>query len=86
VFPPATEKWEPKQLPQQDEQAIKLFEDLRGQSADWFGIVAKHYEDIQEKHPLLAQHINKTCLKQTQTKDFVIYKILKSDEIAEANH
>jgi hypothetical protein len=86
VFPPATKHWAPTELPQLDEESIKLLEDLRRQSADWFGIVATHYKDIEEKHPLLAQHINKTCIKQTQTKDYVIYKILKSDEIADAHH
>jgi 4-amino-4-deoxy-L-arabinose transferase-like glycosyltransferase len=85
VFPPAIKHWAPKDLPQQDEESIKLLEDLRRQSADWFGIVATHYKDIQENHPLLAQHINKTCIKQSQTKDYVIYKILKSGEIADAH-
>lgn len=85
VFPPAIQHWAPKDLPQQDEESIKLLEDLRRQGADWFGIVASHLKEIQEKHPRLAQHIRNTCTRQTQTEDYVIYKILTSDELAAAS-
>jgi hypothetical protein len=85
VFPPANKFWAPTELPPEEQDLIKDLENLRRQSADWLGIVATHHQDIQERFPLLVQHLNKTCIKQTQTKDYVIYKILKADEIANAH-
>jgi hypothetical protein len=85
VFPPANKFWAPTELPPEEQDLIKDLENLRRQSADWLGIVATHHQDIQEQYPQLVQHLNKTCIKQTQTKDYVIYKILKADEIADAH-
>lgn len=84
VFPPTTQNWAPTELPQQEEESIRLLEDLRRQGADWFGIVSPHLKEIQEKHPRLAQHINNTCTRQAETEDYIIYKMLTAEEIAAA--
>jgi hypothetical protein len=80
VFPPA-KRWAPSKLPANDEESIRHLENLRAQSADWFGIVATHYNDIQKNHPRLAQHIMQTCRLVAQTDAYVIFKINEQEKL-----
>jgi 4-amino-4-deoxy-L-arabinose transferase-like glycosyltransferase len=75
TFPPYThERQDWNRLPEDDAVAIELFEDLRRQGADWFGIVDEQ-KDFWIQHPRLADHITSTCLFEEKSPDWIIYRI-----------
>lgn len=73
VFPPA-HKWAPKKLAQDDSTSVSSLKDLNRQGADWFGIVNKHYEDIQINHPELHSYMITHMNLVKITDDFAIFK------------
>jgi hypothetical protein len=75
VFPPY-----PSQPPRDDDEAIRLFEGLRTQGADWLGIVAESRDDLWRDYPGLAEHVLSTCELYQDTPDYVIYRILAPEE------
>jgi len=76
VFPPAGYDVDWTELPADDAQSIRLFEHLRAEGADWFGIVAEHEAELREKHRALAELIARTCEPASKTADWTIYRIL----------
>lgn len=73
VFPPA-DQWAPKQLPVDDSISVKSLKELQKEGADWFGIVDKHYKDIQVNHSELAGYLTSEMSVVKKTDNFVILK------------
>ena len=73
VFPPA-DQWAPKQLPKDDSVSVNSLKELQKEGADWFGIVDKHYKDIQLNHPTLAGYIASQMSIVKKTDNYVILK------------
>ena len=85
VFPPPWKDvvwWE--LLEENDDYLIGLFEKLRKESADWFGIVAEHREELWENRTKFMQHVVSTCELVRKTDDFTIYRIKSGEEISKA--
>jgi uncharacterized membrane protein YuzA (DUF378 family) len=75
IFPPAASGfW--GQFPEDDSDSIAIFEELRAKGADWFGIVSEHTQELWEEHPILASHIESTCELESETPDWIVYRIL----------
>jgi Dolichyl-phosphate-mannose-protein mannosyltransferase len=81
VFPPADNDINWGQLPEDDRDSIRMFENLRTQGADWFGVVSQHQEQLEEKHTDFWEHIGKTCQLQAQDEDWSIYRILSPSQV-----
>lgn len=73
VFPPADE-WAPKELAPHDSTSVNSLKDLHQKGAVWFGIVNKHYEDIQTNHPELHSYLKSQMNLVKTTDDYVIFK------------
>ncbi len=82
IFPPVEPEKTWTQLPEDDNEAIRLLDELRDQGAGWLGIVNKHRDDIWKNHPLLAEHIERTCELKAESPEWVIYRILTPEEVA----
>lgn len=67
---------------QDDQEAIRLFEELRTQGADWFGIVNSRKNKLWENNPKFMEHIERTCKLQQESSNWVIYRILTPEEMA----
>lgn len=78
-FPPPSLEYDWSVFPD-DDMAIRLFEDLRANGGDWFGIVNQHYEEIWREHPKFAAHIEQTCVLTQSTPSGMIYRIMSPDE------
>lgn len=83
VFPPADLDRAWNLLPEDDAESIQLFDQLRGQGAKWFGVVNERKKDFWVDHPDLVDYIKRTCEFQTKTDDYVIYRILTAEELAQ---
>ncbi len=59
-----------------DNEAIRLFEELRTQGADWLGIVASRKNKLLENNPKFMGHIERTCELKQENPEWVIYRIL----------
>jgi hypothetical protein len=81
VFPPAKPGLDWGRLPEDDNEAIRLFEELRAKGAAWLGIVNER-RDFWRDHPTLVGHIERTCELQLKTSEYVIYRILSPEEVA----
>jgi hypothetical protein len=81
VFPPAWNDYEWSKLPKDDNEAIRRFEGLRFQGADWFGIVNEHRKELTDKYPKFMEYIERTCKLEQDTAEFVIYRILPLEEM-----
>nr|WP_277882690.1 glycosyltransferase family 39 protein [Oscillatoria sp. FACHB-1406] len=80
TFPPANNVgW--NELPKNDDDAIQLFEELRESGADWFGVSARQTNNLWKNYSKLAQHIERTCQFHSQSKDWLIYRILSPEEL-----
>ncbi|MBE9066475.1 glycosyltransferase family 39 protein [Leptolyngbya cf. ectocarpi LEGE 11479] len=62
-------------LPEDDNEAIFMLENLRRKGADWLGIVDERKKDFWVDHPELVEHINRTCHFQDKTPKWVLYKV-----------
>lgn len=82
VFPPARPGKAWGVLPDDDAESIKLFEELRAGGAGWFGVVGRHKNELAERHPQLARHIERTCELKQSDPAFAVYRILSLEEIA----
>jgi 4-amino-4-deoxy-L-arabinose transferase-like glycosyltransferase len=80
VFPPAEPEKAWDYLPDDDE-AIRLFEELCTQGADWLGIVNEHYNELLENNPKFMKHIERTCELKQESSKWVIYHILTSEDV-----
>jgi hypothetical protein len=83
VFPPARRNAVWMEFPE-DEEAIALFEDLRRQGADWFGVVNDQNKTVWQDHPRFAAYIHRTCRLHVETPQYVIYRIKTPQEISYA--
>lgn len=81
TFPPALNEIAWNELPKDDDFAIQLYENLRTNGADWFGIAAENFDTLWIEHPQLAAHIEQTGQFYSKTDDYIIYKILNSEEL-----
>ncbi|BCL37659.1 glycosyl transferase [Nostoc sp. MS1] len=77
VFPPAQKDQSWAELPQDDNQSIQLFENLRVEGADWFGVVNNQLQELRQNHLKFLQYIERTCQREQENGEFVIYRILK---------
>lgn len=82
VFPPAASKIDWSQLPEDDNQAIRLLEELRAKGADWFGIVDEHKKELRKKYPKFMEHLDRTCNLEKESSEFLIYRIPKTKKVA----
>lgn len=64
-----------------DEEAIRLFEELRQQGADWFGIVNEHRNQLWQNNPQFMRYIERTCKLQQISPGWVIYRILAPESL-----
>jgi 4-amino-4-deoxy-L-arabinose transferase-like glycosyltransferase len=81
VFPSAdTDYW--GYLPEDDQATIQIFDELRSNGADWFGIIVDRKEDIIQKHPNLFRYIDSTCELKEKNSKWIIYKIKTPAELA----
>jgi hypothetical protein len=64
-----------------DNEAIRLFEELRGRGATWLGIVASRHQKLWQNNPEFMGYVERTCELKQQTPDWVIYRILSPDEV-----
>jgi hypothetical protein len=84
IFPPARPGPWLLELPGEDNEAIRMLEELRDNGADWLGIVERHRNDIWQHHRELATYIERTCELKAATQQWVIYRILNPAEIADS--
>jgi hypothetical protein len=56
--------------------AIRLFDQLRVEGAQWFGIVAEQRMKFRETTPQLLAHIERTAELVDENHDWAIYRIL----------
>ena len=82
VFPPADLDRAWNELPGDDDEAIQLFDQLRAQGAQWFGVVSERKKDFWVAHPKLVEYIRNTCEFKVKTDDYVIYRIMTTEELA----
>jgi 4-amino-4-deoxy-L-arabinose transferase-like glycosyltransferase len=73
VFPPAF-TWH-EELLREDHEAIRVFEELRSNGADWLGIVNESFHKLGKNNPLLIHHIINTCELVGATPEWIIYRI-----------
>jgi hypothetical protein len=65
-----------------DQEAIRLFEELRTQGAGWLGIVASRQNELWKNNSQFVQYIEHTCELKQETSEYVIYRILSPEEVA----
>ena len=76
VFPPAWKgvAWSSPTIADGAE-AIQLFEQIRAQGADWFGMVIDQRNGLRDSHSTLLSHIEETCELYETNPAWVIYRI-----------
>ncbi|MBW4650316.1 MAG: glycosyltransferase family 39 protein [Kastovskya adunca ATA6-11-RM4] len=82
VFPPVIEDGVLPQFPEDDNEAIQMFEEMRAKGADWLGIVEERKKDFWTDHLTLVEHIKRTCEFKAKTPEWVIYRIFSPEEMA----
>jgi hypothetical protein len=82
VFPPASNDIDWSIFPEDDNDSIRMFEELRAKGADWLGIASERRKDFWKDHPILVEHINRTCEFHSKSEDWVICRILTPEEIS----
>ncbi|BAT55820.1 4-amino-4-deoxy-L-arabinose transferase of PMT family protein [Nostoc sp. NIES-3756] len=85
VFPPAQKDQSWAELPQDDTQSIQLFENLRVEGADLFGVVNNQLQELWQNHLKFMQYIERTCQREQENGEFVIYRILKQKKSSSAH-
>lgn len=83
IFPPpwpGFEWW--SGMIKDDNEAIRVFEELRTQGANWLGIVNSHKNKLWENNPKFVKHIERTCELKQESPEWVIYRILTPEETA----
>jgi hypothetical protein len=83
IFPPPFSELDWKELPENDDEAIRVLGKLRASSADWLGIVNEHVDELWQNHPNFVEHIERTCEFHSKSKDWIIYRILTPEEVLE---
>jgi 4-amino-4-deoxy-L-arabinose transferase-like glycosyltransferase len=82
VFPPAepAKAWD--RLPEQDGEAIRLFEELRSRGAAWLGIVEEQRRSLLKDRPALVEHFGRACELKLNSDMFSVYRIRTPEEVA----
>lgn len=65
-----------------DNEAIRLFEELRAQGADWLGIVGSRKNKLWENNSKLVKHIEHTCKLKQESPEWAIYRLFTPKEIS----
>jgi 4-amino-4-deoxy-L-arabinose transferase-like glycosyltransferase len=81
VLPPAKPHTAWHKLPDDERELIRMLEELRAKGADWFGIVNQHIDDLRQNYPLFLNHVGNTCELNSESKDWIIYRILSPEEL-----
>ena len=83
VFPPPWPgvQWS-NQWAESDARLIHLFEQLRGQGADWFGVVADQQAELRQRYPRFLAHIERTGQLRRRDESYLIYAIPPSSSKA----
>lgn len=82
VFPPAsTDNLDWTKLPEDDNRAIEIFEDLRAKGADWLGISQEQGRNLWKNHLTFISYVDRTCEFHSKSKDWFIYRILTPEEV-----
>ncbi len=81
TFPPAIPTIDWSKLPENDQDSIAMFEQLRNKGADWLAIADERKKDFWQYHPVLVDYINKNCELKKKTSAGVIYRILSPQEL-----
>ncbi|MDQ4077916.1 MAG: glycosyltransferase family 39 protein [Chloroflexota bacterium] len=76
VFPPASPESSWHQLPESDNEAILLFEELRASGADWLGVVSEQQTYIRQYHPDFVDYIDRVCETKIETSKYVVCRIM----------
>lgn len=76
VFPPAWQGvvWWKQTL--EDNEAIRLFEELRDRGADWLGIVNERKNELWKNNPTFVEYLERSCELHQQSPEWAIYRIL----------
>lgn len=81
VYPPARPHQAWNYIPPESAEAIQLFEQLRSDGADWFGIVEEQKQALWANHTALMQYVEQTSELAFQGENYTIYRIMTPDEI-----
>jgi hypothetical protein len=76
VFPPVWTGADPWEDIKNEPAAIRLFDQLRVQGAEWFGIVAEQRMKFRQTAPQLLAHIERTTELVDEDRDWAIYRFL----------
>jgi hypothetical protein len=76
LFPPPSPSRDIIELPEDDSESIRAFEELRAEGARWFGIVAAQHAKLRQKHPLLLAHFQRNSRLYQRNPKWFIYAIL----------
>jgi Dolichyl-phosphate-mannose-protein mannosyltransferase len=76
LFPPPSPTRDIIELPEDDSESIRAFEELRAEGARWLGIVAAQHAKLQQKHPLLLAHFQRNSRLYLHNSKWLIYSIL----------
>ena len=80
LFPPPSPSRDFIELPEDDSESIRAFEELRAEGARWLGIVAAQYAKLRQKHPLLLAHFERTSRLYRRDPKWRIYSIIPGDK------
>jgi hypothetical protein len=83
VFPPARPGKAWGSMPEDDREAIQLFDSLRAENGRYLGIVRRGKVDVWQDHPIFADHLERTCASVAETADFYICRIVPAGGLAE---
>jgi hypothetical protein len=75
VFPPPDHQPSWIVLPGDDAELIGLLERLRGEGADWFGVVEEHHAEVWANRPAVAAYLARQCEPPTITPDYTICRL-----------
>jgi hypothetical protein len=81
LFPPTDVIRGSNDLPEDDDDAIQMLDDLRARGAMWLAIVNDR-EDFWVEHPALLKYVKQTCEFKVKTDDYVVYRIKTQAELA----
>jgi len=80
LFPPPSPSRDFIELPEDDSESIRAFEELRAEGARWLGIVAAQHAKLRQKHPLLLAHFERTSRLYRRDPKWRIYSIIPGDK------
>jgi hypothetical protein len=63
-----------------DQEAIRLFEELRAQGADWLGIAGSRKSKLWNENPEFMQYIERTCELREESSGWLIYHLPETQE------